>query len=104
MDDIGVAGGAKTASSLVSARITAPAPIHVPASHIDMVAQGGVDADEAFRADPHAASHHDMGCDEAAILDPGMVADMITAPQHDIAADFGERLQSVVFQDECILA
>jgi hypothetical protein len=47
--------------------------------------------------------HHVRG-EEDVVANNAMVADMIAAPNHYVVADGDERLNSIVFEDETILA
>ena len=77
---------------------------HVRLSDLDVVAQRGVDADEAVRADAGVSGHDHLRRQEAVVADRRVVADVVAAPQHHVAAQPDEGLHDVALEDEAVLA
>src|SRR5205823_9930340 len=66
----------------------------------DVVADGGVDAEEAALADLAVAGDNGAGRQEAEVRDAGPVQDLAAAPEHHAVAGAGVPLQNGVLEDE----
>src|SRR4029077_20146803 len=71
-------------------------------ANLDVVAQCGIDPNEAGFVDFDTTGDHDMRCDEAVVADGRMMTDMIATPQRDVVANSDKRLNGIVFENEAV--
>src|SRR5215831_12452400 len=71
-------------------------------ANLDVVAQRGIDPNEAGFVDFDTTGDHDMRCDEAVVMDNRMVTNMIATPQCDVVANSHKGLNGVVFENEAV--
>src|SRR6266478_5480983 len=71
-------------------------------ANLDVVAQCGIDPNEAGFVDFDTTGDHDMRCDEAVVADGRMMTDMIATPQRDVVANSDKRLNGVVFENKAV--
>src|SRR4051794_1409217 len=75
-----------------------------PLAQPDAVADRRIDAEEAVRLDGAMAAEDDVRREHDMIAQAAVVADVVATPKRDVIPDRDEGLDSIVLQDQAILA